>query len=212
MDYTEMEARLRVARVVPVVTVATEERGCETVDRLVEAGASLVEIALRSQAAMKVLATTRKRHPHIALAAGTVLDPTLYDAAVSIGADFAVSPGFDKPLAEYARNGSMPLVPGAVTASEVMVANRLGYTILKFYPAEPTISPAVLADYANVFPKTQFMPSGPMSPSILPAYAVLPNVLCFGGNWLFADGTRLRTVEEIAELLASGAAAFDPAS
>jgi 2-dehydro-3-deoxyphosphogluconate aldolase/(4S)-4-hydroxy-2-oxoglutarate aldolase len=194
-----------------VVTVATEELGSETVDRLVEAGAGLIEIALRSQAAMKVLATTRKRHPNITLAAGTVLDPALYDAAVAIGADFAVSPGFDAPVAEHARKGPMPLIPGAFTASEVMTANRLGYTMLKFYPADPTTSPLVLADYANVFPKTLFMPSGPMFPSILPAYAALPNVLCFGGNWLFADGARLRTVEEMAELLTSGAEAFDPA-
>ncbi len=212
MDDTEMKARLRAARVIPVVTVATEELGAETVDRLVEAGASLVEIALRSRAAVKVLATTRKRHPNIALAAGTVLDPALYDTAVAIGADFAISPGFDAPIAEHARKGPMPLIPGAFTASEVMTANRLGYTTLKFYPADPTTSPSVLSDYANVFPKTQFMPSGPMSPSILPTFAVLPNVLCFGGNWLFTDGARLRTVEEIAELLASGAAAFDPAA
>ncbi len=209
MDYPEMKARLRAARVIPVVTVETEERGRETVDRLVEAGAGLIEIALRSQAAMKVLAATRTRHPHIALAAGTVLDATLYDAAVSIGVDLAVSPGFDVALSEYARKGPVPLIPGAVTASEVMNANRLGYTVLKFYPAEPTTAPAILSDYANVFPKTQFMPSGPVTPSVLRAYALLPNVICVGGSWLFTDGTRLRTVEEMTELLASSTAAFD---
>lgn len=212
MDYPEMKARLRAARVIPVVIVETEEQGRETVDRLVEAGAGLVEIALRSQVAMEVMAATRARHPQIVLAAGTVLDAVLYDAAVAIGADFAISPGLDVALAEHARKGPMPLIPGAVTASEVMNANRLGYTVLKFYPAEPTTAPVVLADYANVFPKTQFMPSGQMPDCALRAYAALPNVLCVGGNWLFADGTRLRTTEEMAALLASGTATFDPAA
>ena len=152
MDYPEMEARLRAARVIPVVTFGTEDQGRETVDRLVEAGAGLVEIVLRSPMAMKVFAETRARHPHIALAAGTVLDAALYDAAVTIGAILRSARDSTR-RSPSTRGRGHPLVPGAVTASEVMNANRLGYTVLKFYPAEPITAPDILADYANVFPR-----------------------------------------------------------
>ncbi len=208
MDTSEMEARLGAARVIPVVSVRSEEQGRETVDRLVAAGAGVIEIVLRSRLALQVLAEARARHPRVGLAAGTVLDAALYDAAVAAGADFAISPGLEAGLADHARRGRMPLIPGALTPSEVMTANRLGYVLLKYYPAEPTNGSIVLADYANVFPQTRFMPTGKISADVLPAYAGLPNVLCVGGSWLFADGARLRSVDDVAALLASGRAAF----
>jgi 2-dehydro-3-deoxyphosphogluconate aldolase / (4S)-4-hydroxy-2-oxoglutarate aldolase len=179
--------RLAAARIVPIIAVSDPDTTVALVDDLVAAGIAAVEILFRHPDAPTVLARCRSRHSLLFLAAGTILTSARADAAVRAGADLIISPGY---TAEHARDWAsrpVPVLPGAQTASEVMAASAAGFTTLKFYPAEPTDAPAVLRDYANVFPDVRFVPTGGIGEAALARYAPLRNVLAVGGSWLHAD-------------------------
>lgn len=207
----DLEAVLRKARIIPVVGVPSVETGMETVGRLAQAGAGVIEIVMRTPDAIEVIRRARIQYPDVAIAAGTVLDPRRYDEAVGAGAQFAVSPGLEQDLALHARGGRIPLVPGVQTASEVMTAMRHGFRTLKYYPAEPSNGSAVLSDFASIFPDVHFMPTGKIGPKSVPAYAALRNVLCVGGSWMWSEGGAVRSAEAMRALLEAGRAAFDGA-
>lgn len=178
--------RLSAARMMPIVTVREVGEAVALVDDLVEAGVAAVEILFRSAGAPEALARCRERHPRLLIAAGTILSAELCARAADSGADFMVSPGLTPELAAAAKASPLPLLPGAQTASEVMAAEGLGFTALKFYPAEPNGAPAILRDYTNVFPAVRFVPTGGIGEAQLPAYAALRNVAAVGGSWLQA--------------------------
>ena len=208
MTDTELASIMRSAGIIPIVTVESVERGMALTDTLVEAGVTAVEIVLRTPAAYETILACRRRHPRLLVGAGTVLDAGRYDRAVEAQAQFAVSPGLTRKLGQHAKSGPIPLIPGALTASEVMNAMEDGFSLLKYYPAEPSNGSVVLADYAHVFPDMLFMPTGKIGPAVLGAYARLRNVLCCGGSWMFADGANRRPAQDIARLVAEGRSLF----
>jgi len=171
--------RLSAARMMPIVTVRAVGEAVALVDDLVEAGVAAVEILFRSAGAPEALARCRERHPRLLIAAGTILSAELCARAADSGADFMVSPGLTPELAAAAKASPLPLLPGAQTASEVMAAEALGFTALKFYPAEPNGAPQ------------------------LPAYAALRNVAAVGGSWLQAglDANEGRRAELAARVM-----------
>jgi 2-dehydro-3-deoxyphosphogluconate aldolase/(4S)-4-hydroxy-2-oxoglutarate aldolase len=198
MNAAEVGDILFRARITPVMAVSDADAAAGTIDALAEAGIGVIEIVLRSAVATEAIAATRRRHPHLVVAAGTVLDEEAYTAAVAAGAHFAVSPGLEPGLAAYARGAAIPLVPGVQTASEVMAARAKGFSLLKYYPAVPSNGSQVLADFANVFPGIAFMPTGKITAAVLGEYAALRNVLCCGGSWMFSEGGRTLAPAEIA--------------
>jgi 2-dehydro-3-deoxyphosphogluconate aldolase/(4S)-4-hydroxy-2-oxoglutarate aldolase len=182
----ECKIALAAARVLPILSVKDVESTVALVDDLVTAGIHAIEILFRNEAAPAALRACRDRHPQILLAAGTILGVTSREAAIAAGADCLIAPGLTPELAAICRDGPLPLVPGAQTASEVMAALTAGFDILKFYPAEPNATPDILRDYANVFPEASFVPTGGITEGVLASYAALTNVVAVGGSWLQA--------------------------
>jgi 2-dehydro-3-deoxyphosphogluconate aldolase/(4S)-4-hydroxy-2-oxoglutarate aldolase len=182
----ECKIALAAARVLPILSVKDVESTVALVDDLVTAGIHAIEILFRNEAAPAALRACRDRHPQILLAAGTILGVTSREAAIAAGADCLIAPGLTPELAAICRDGPLPLVPGAQTASEVMAALTAGFDILKFYPAEPNAAPDILRDYANVFPEASFVPTGGITEGVLASYAALTNVVAVGGSWLQA--------------------------
>jgi len=183
---TEAEQAFRRARVVPIVTVQEVEPALAVIAALIEGGATLIEIVLRTAGAPGALAACRRRFPGMVLAAGTVLDAGRLATSIEFGADLVVSPGFDAGLVAAAQKSGIPIVPGVQTASEVMAARAAGCRLLKFYPAEPGNARAVLADFVYVFPDVTFVPTGKIHAGVLADYARLPNVAAVGGSWMQA--------------------------
>lgn len=188
MDYAELASRVRAARVVPILSARSVDFVTSATDALVAGGATCIEVLCRTPDALPALAEVRRRFPDLLLAAGTILEPEQYAAAVEAGADFCISPGFDPLIVDLANAGPIRIVPGVQTATEVIAARRKGVTLQKFYPAEPAGGTAVLADYANVFPDVSFMPSGKIDLANLADYARLPNLASAGGSWMYAAG------------------------
>lgn len=187
MTTDELERRLRKIGVLPIVTPNSVDFTLRIVGVLAAAGAGGVEIVLRTEHGLAAIEACRKAYPDLVIGAGTVLTAKLYELAAEAGADFAISPSSSPTLDPYALKGPIPFIPGVQTPSEVTAALDRGFTLLKFYPSEPAGGIDVLADYANVFPRARFMPSGKITEAKLASYLALKNVVSVGGSWMFQE-------------------------
>lgn len=169
--------------VIPVIVIERLEDALPLAQALVRGGLRVLEVTLRTPAALDAIRSMSAVEGAI-VGAGTVLDAARYDAAVEAGARFIVSPGLTDGLAATAASRiKVPLLPGAATASEVMRARDAGFTRLKFFPAESSGGVATLKGFASVFPDVRFCPTGGISSDSATAYLRLPNVACVGGSW-----------------------------
>ena len=166
--------------VIPVLTLHDDEALLPLADALVAGGLKVFEVVLRTPDALGVIDKLRPLVP--ILGAGTVLEAAQMHAAKAAGAQFCVCPGLTPALHAAALELAMPLLPGAVTASEVMAARELGYKNLKFFPAERSGGSQALADLGAVFPDIRFCPTGGVSVDNAAAYLRNRNVACVGGT------------------------------
>lgn len=173
---------LDAAPVIPVIVLDRVQEALPLAQALLRGGLRVLEVTLRTPAALDVLRAMQEAEGAI-VGAGTVLAAGQYDEAIAAGARFVVSPGLTDRLAAAAAERAVPLLPGTATASEVMRAREAGLTRLKFFPAESSGGVATLKGFAGVFPDVRFCPTGGIHAGSAPAYLALPNVACVGGSW-----------------------------
>lgn len=174
----------------PLIPVIRIERASDAVPlarALARGGLPAIEITLRTDAALEAIRAARAEVPEAIVGAGTVLDPTQFDAVVAAGASFIVSPGITSRLLERARHSDTPFLPGAVTPGEMMVLMDAGYRLAKFFPAEQSGGAALLKSVASPLAGLRFCPTGGISPANARSYLDLPNVACIGGSWVAPD-------------------------
>ncbi len=197
----------RRAPVIPVVTIEDARRSIDLAQALVRAGLPVIEVTLRTGAALDAIAAMTKAVPDAVIGAGTVTRASHITDAVDAGAKFIVSPGTPTRLAEALAEAPVPVLPGASTATEAMTLADLGFEVLKFFPAEASGGVAWLKAIAGPLPHLKFCPTGGLDPKNAPNYLALPNVVCVGGAWMapskaVADGD-FATVERLAREAAS---------
>ncbi|OIJ91825.1 bifunctional 4-hydroxy-2-oxoglutarate aldolase/2-dehydro-3-deoxy-phosphogluconate aldolase [Streptomyces monashensis] len=183
MSDTDLARVLDGARVMPVLTVPSAATAGPLADALVAGGARCAEITFRTPDAEQVL-KTMATHGGLTVGAGTVLTPEQVDRAVTAGARFVVSPGFDEEVVAKCRELSVPVVPGIASATELMRALRVGLDSVKLFPAEPLGGIPMLRALAAPFPQARFVPTGGIDAARLPAYLADPAVLAVGGSWM----------------------------
>lgn len=179
-------ALCELAPVIPVIVIKDASRAADLAQALVTGGTPVLEITLRTEAALDAIrAMSRVEGGHVG--AGTVLTPDDAKRAQDAGATFAVSPGLTDRLIDACSEIGLPLLPGCVTASEVMRAMEAGYDMLKFFPAEAVGGAPALKSLAGPLPRASFCPTGGVSPKNANDYLSLPNVVCVGGSWIVTD-------------------------
>ncbi len=171
-------------RVIPVIVIEDAKDAVPMATALLEGGMRVLEVTLRSAAALPAIEAMARALPDAVVGAGTVLNRADAANAREAGAAFAVSPGYTRELGLACAEFGMPLLPGAVTASEVMTALDDGYDFLKFFPAAASGGIAMLKALGGPFPGVAFCPTGGVSSGNLDDYLSLPNVTCVGGSWL----------------------------
>ncbi|WP_022885571.1 bifunctional 4-hydroxy-2-oxoglutarate aldolase/2-dehydro-3-deoxy-phosphogluconate aldolase [Glaciibacter superstes] len=178
--------RLASARIVPVVEILDANRGVELARTLADAGLPLMEVTLRTPAALNAIRAIASEVPGFLVGAGTLLDPGSVAAAITAGAHFGVSPGFTPSLSRAAGDGGLPFIPGAVTASEILSATESGHRHVKFFPAEQSGGASAIASLSAPFAALgiRFMPTGGIRPANLNAYLALSSVFAVGGTWI----------------------------
>lgn len=179
----DLDDILHAAPVIPVIVIERASDARPLAEALARGGLPVLEITLRTPAALDALRTMAAQRDLVA-GAGTVLDAQQAEAAVAAGARFLVSPGLSDAVQDAAARLGVPLLPGATTATEMMRARAKGFTRLKFFPAEVAGGVAALKAYAAVFPDLRFCPTGGITSTLAPDYLALPNVACVGGSWV----------------------------
>ncbi|HKL46535.1 MAG TPA: bifunctional 4-hydroxy-2-oxoglutarate aldolase/2-dehydro-3-deoxy-phosphogluconate aldolase [Roseovarius sp.] len=194
MTPQESSARTRqfcaMTPVIPVLVIESPQQAAPLASALVAGGLPVLEVTLRTPAALEAIAAICAVQGAI-VGAGTVLTSQDAQAAREAGAQFAVSPGSTPRLVEACEALDLPLLPGAVTATEAMLLLERGYDMLKFFPAEASGGVAALKALAGPLPQLAFCPTGGVTPENAGAYLSLPNTLCVGGSWVApADAMR----------------------
>ena len=165
-------ALCELAPVIPVLVVGDAARAEGLATALVAGGLPVLEVTLRTPAALDVIrAMAKVAGGHVG--AGTVLTPDDVKRAKDAGASFAVSPGATERLVRACEEAELPLLPGSATASEVMRAMEWGYSMLK--------------SLGGPLPQVSFCPTGGVSPTNARDYLSLSNVICVGGSWISPD-------------------------
>ena len=172
------------ACIIPVVVIERLEDAVPLAEALYAGGLTTLEITLRTPCALEALATVAKALPEANVGAGTVTTSTELAAVIDAGAQFAIAPGQSPALLAAGSQSPVPLIPGAVTPSEVMAARDAGYRTLKFFPASVAGGAAALGAFAGPFKDVTFIPTGGINPANLSDYLKLANVVAAGGSWM----------------------------
>ena len=169
----------------PVIVVEREEDAVPLAEALIEGGLPLAEVTFRTAAAAKVIAAMAKV-PGLCLGAGTVMKPEQVDQAMDLGAQFALAPNFNVKTAEHARKKNFPFVPGILSPTEIGNALEAGFSVQKFFPAEPAGGASFLKAVSAPIKGVRFIPTGSIDLARLPAYLEVSSVLAVGGSWMVA--------------------------
>lgn len=175
---------LTAATVIPVMEVADAGAAGPLALALERGGLKVLELTMRTPAALDALAEMKRAAPRLFVGMGTILAPHDAERAIRQGADFLVSPGLTRALLEFAPKSPAPLLPGVATAGEVMEALDAGISRLKFFPAEPAGGVFYLKSLHGPLPRARFCPTGGIAAERVADYLALPNVLCVGGSWI----------------------------
>ena len=181
----------RLAPVVPVLVIDDLAHARKLAEALVAGGLPALEVTLRTPVALDAIRAMAEV-PGGVVGAGTLLTPADVKAAKAAGAKFGVSPGATTRLLDACADYELPLLPGAATATEVMLLLELGYTVQKFFPAEQSGGAAYLKSIGSPIPQVSFCPTGGISLNNARDYLGLSNILCVGGSWVAPKDAMLR--------------------
>ncbi|MFJ6578525.1 bifunctional 4-hydroxy-2-oxoglutarate aldolase/2-dehydro-3-deoxy-phosphogluconate aldolase [Streptomyces sp. NPDC091368] len=197
--------------VLPVLVIEDAADAVPLARALVAGGLPLIEVTLRTPAALDAVRAIAAEVPEAVVGAGTVVSAAGVAGAVAAGARFLVSPGWTGRLIGAMRDSGVPFLPGVSTASEVVALLEQDVTDMKFFPAEAAGGVPYLRSLAGPLPRARFCPTGGIAPASAPAYLALPNVGCVGGSWMLPpDALAARDWARV-EALARDAAALGQA-
>jgi 2-dehydro-3-deoxyphosphogluconate aldolase/(4S)-4-hydroxy-2-oxoglutarate aldolase len=196
--------------VIPVIVIHDLADAVPMARALLAGGVRVLEVTLRTPAALQCIEAIARALPEAIVGAGTVRSSADARAAKNAGCAFAVSPGYTREIGAACRELALPLLPGVATASEVMQAFGDGLDFLKFFPAQQAGGVPMLKALAGPFADVAFCPTGGIGPDNAAQYLALPNVKVCGGSWLTPpDAVAARDWARI-EQLARGAASLRP--
>lgn len=149
-------------------------------------GLPVVEVTFRTTAAVPAIQLIRNAVPDVLVGAGTVLDAKMARDALDAGAQFVVCPGLHRDVVEICLTEGVPVVPGALTSTELAKALQYGLAVVKVFPAERFGGTALLKDLSGPFPTLRFVPSGGVNATNMASYLSLPFVHALSGSWVIA--------------------------
>lgn len=171
-------------RVIPVLTIDTVEQAVPLAEALAVGGIKVIEVTLRTKAALKACEAIAHHCPDVVLGIGTILAPSQVKEAKDAGAKFLVTPGTSGKLAAAVAESGIAALPGAGTVSEMVTLMEMGFHEMKFFPAEAAGGVDYLKSVAGPLAELRFCPTGGITPANAGTYLGLANVLCVGGSWI----------------------------
>ncbi len=185
---TDVATVMGTAPVIPVLVIEDAAHAVPIATALVAGGLRVLEVTLRTPAALDVIAAMAKV-PGAIVGAGTVLNAREAEASVAAGATFLFSPGLTEAVAHAAADLIIPYVPGVATASDIMRGLDLGLSAFKFFPAMAMGGIATVKSLAGPYPQVKFCPTGGITQANAAEWLALDMVPCVGGSWVVPKGT-----------------------
>ncbi|MCF7982170.1 MAG: bifunctional 4-hydroxy-2-oxoglutarate aldolase/2-dehydro-3-deoxy-phosphogluconate aldolase [Pseudomonadales bacterium] len=185
--------------VLPVIVIDDLKNALPLAHTLAESGIKVLEITLRTDCALKAIEQIKTALPELIVGAGTLTASHQLPMIQSAGSDFVVSPGINSQLLQSVQQYRIPILPGVMTPSDILLAIQYKLEMVKLFPAERAGGVNYLKDLQGPFPTLMFCPTGGISSQNYLAYLALKNVACVGGSWLApANWIREQRWKEIA--------------
>jgi len=175
---------LATSPVMPVIVLDRVGDAIPLADALVSGGILVIEVTLRTPAALSCVRAIRAGVPNAVVGVGAITSIAELNSARDAGAQFGVSPGTTQALLAHAATSGFPFLPGTMTPSDVMRALAAGFSAIRLFPARQAGGVEMLKALAEPFPQVVFCPAGGIDADSAAAYLALPNVACVGGSWL----------------------------
>ncbi len=174
---------MRTSAVIPVLVINDAAEALPLARALVAGGLRVLEVTLRTPAALEAIAEMKKV-PGAIVGAGTIINQRQFADAVATGAEFIVSPGLTERLAVPVIESGIPFLPGIANAGDIMRGLDLGLSHFKFFPAEASGGLKALKSLAQPFSQCSFCPTGGITRDSAPEWLAFNPVLCVGGTWI----------------------------
>ena len=168
---------------VPVIVIDDAANAAGLAEALVAGGLPIAEVTFRTAAARDAIAAMAK-NPNILVGAGTIRTPEQVEQAVEAGARYIVSAGLSAAVVRRCQELGVPVLPGAVTATEIQAASELGLSTVKFFPAETSGGAAAIKALSAPFHDITFVPTGGIGPKNLADYLAVKSIVGVGGSWM----------------------------
>jgi 2-dehydro-3-deoxyphosphogluconate aldolase/(4S)-4-hydroxy-2-oxoglutarate aldolase len=170
--------------VIPVLEIDSALHAKPLAEALLAGGLPIAEITLRTEAALEAIRTIARDVPDVIVGAGTVITWEQAEAARDAGAQFLVSPGMVEQVVIWAQENQIPVLPGAVTPTEMIRAIHLGLKFLKFFPSQAVGGLKALKALSDPFPGLRFIPTGGVKLQNLADYLQMEKIHAVGGSWM----------------------------
>ena len=180
---TVME-RLASVIVVPVIVLDNAKDAVPCADALAAGGIDVMEITLRTPAALDAIKAVAEQRPEVLVGAGTVINLDQCKRAIEMGAKFIVSPGFSHEVVGYCVDNGVAVLPGCVTPTEIMYALSYGLETVKFFPANIYGGLVAMKHLCAPFSGLKFVPTGGVNNDNIHEFAEAPYVHAVGGSWV----------------------------
>ncbi|BCA58178.1 bifunctional 4-hydroxy-2-oxoglutarate aldolase/2-dehydro-3-deoxy-phosphogluconate aldolase [Sphingomonas sp. HMP6] len=192
-----IETVMRTSAVIPVLVIDDAATARPLAEALVAGGLKVLEVTLRTPAALDAIREMKKVAGAI-VGAGTVVNPDQFAQAMDAGAEFIVSPGLAERIAQPIIASGVPFLPGIANAADIMLGLDLGLTHFKFFPAEANGGLKALKALAAPFYQCRFCPTGGITEASAAEWLGFAPVLCVGGSWVTPKDASMAEVEAIA--------------
>jgi 2-dehydro-3-deoxyphosphogluconate aldolase/(4S)-4-hydroxy-2-oxoglutarate aldolase len=171
-------------KIIPVAVIEDAENAIPLGNALMEAGLPVIEVTFRTGAAARSISLIKKEFPEMLVGAGTVLKIEHVKAAIEVGSEFIVTPGFNPTIVDYCVDNGIPIVPGLNSPSLIEWGMDRGLYHFKFFPADLSGGPKMIQLLSGPYPDVKFMPTGGINNQTLIEYLRLENVFACGGSWI----------------------------
>lgn len=192
-----IEAIMKTAPVIPVLVIEDAATARPLAEALVKGGLRVLEVTLRTGAALEAIAEMKKVEGAI-VGAGTVVNTEQFEQVMKADAEFIVSPGLTDRLGDAITRSGVPYLPGVANAGDIMRGLDLGLEHFKFFPAETSGGLKALKALAAPFYQCKFCPTGGISAATAPEWLAFDPILCVGGSWVTPKGASYEQVEALA--------------
>ena len=207
----EVMKRLSGIGIIPVVVIEDSSDAIGLGDALMQGGLHAAEVTFRTAAAEDSIRILKESYPDMLIGAGTILSTEQAEKAVKAGAEFIVSPCFDRDVVSYCIGNNIPVCPGIQTPTELNDALKMGLRYVKFFPAGLSGGIRMINTLGSVFQQVRFMPTGGINAGNAEEYLNSERVFCCGGSWMVKSDliknkdfdTIRKLTKEAAEIAAS---------